>query len=272
MIRLLTEKDRQIIIEYLERNHMETTFIIGNVTNGSIENNKEIRRCADYYGFFKENVLKGLIPFYNLGSCIPHYEDEDAVPYFVDLMKEREVKNLLGMKKIIQPIYELVKDYKTLIAYDESSYMVNRDFKPFKLEDVSFVKSTVDDTHIDFIVQSDKGFDKKRNREDIIKNLTQANEGEDYTMLVKDEKIVAQALIQSTTSRINQIGGVYTLESERGKGYCKAVVSELCKRIIERGKVPTLYVKKNNTPAVKAYISLGFEHFDNYLIIKFKKE
>ena len=80
--------------------------------------------------------------------------------------------------------------------------------------------------------------------------------------------MVAQAGIQTYTPKINQIGSVYTPEEERGKGYAKAIVSEICKRIIERGKMPTLMVNKDNTPAVRAYNALGFEHYDDYLIVK----
>jgi uncharacterized protein len=78
------------------------------------------------------------------------------------------------------------------------------------------------------------------------------------------------ANIQTYTSKINQIGGVYTLPEYRGKGYCKAIVSELCKRILGRGKMPTLSVKNNNTPAVCAYQSIGFKYYDDYLIVKFQ--
>jgi predicted GNAT family acetyltransferase len=44
----------------------------------------------------------------------------------------------------------------------------------------------------------------------------------------------------------------------------------MCRRIIEKGKLPTLSVKKNNTPALRAYTSIGFENYDDYLIVRFK--
>ena len=84
-----------------------------------------------------------------------------------------------------------------------------------------------------------------------------------------NNKLVAQACVQTFTINTNQIGAVYSLEEERGKGYAKAVVSELCERIISRGKLPTLIVNKQNTPALNAYKALGFEHHSDYLIIKF---
>ena len=87
---------------------------------------------------------------------------------------------------------------------------------------------------------------------------------------MKDGKFVSHAKIQAYTNTIGQVGAVYTEEEERGKGYGKAVVSEICRRIIARNKIPTLIVRKNNVPAVKAYTALGFEKFDDYLLIKLR--
>lgn len=43
--------------------------------------------------------------------------------------------------------------------------------------------------------------------------------------------------------------------------------TEICRRIIAKGKLPTLSVKKHNIPAVRAYTALGFENYDDYLIV-----
>ncbi len=81
MIRLLEQSDKQIILEYLERNEIETSFLYPNIIEFGVENKKDVRRCANYYGLFYDNILKGILPFYNLGSCIPHYEVNDAALY-----------------------------------------------------------------------------------------------------------------------------------------------------------------------------------------------
>ncbi|TDT63603.1 hypothetical protein [Fonticella tunisiensis] len=70
MVRILSEKGRKIVIDYLERNHMESTFLIGNVIEFGLENNMEKRRCGDYYGYLKGERLRGILSFYNVGSCI----------------------------------------------------------------------------------------------------------------------------------------------------------------------------------------------------------
>ncbi|NMM62983.1 GNAT family N-acetyltransferase [Clostridium sp. P21] len=273
MIRLLTQNDKKIILEYLERNEIETSFLYANIIQFGVDNRQDIRRCADYYGYFDGELLKGILPFYNLGSCIPHYESEKAVPLFAKLMKERKFEFLLGMFKIVKPLYENIKEYKEVQSYDESSYFMNRKFKPFVLDRIKFINAdkVKSDKVVDFILHAYiNGFQQDINWKDIKKSLIQREEEEEFIIVQNDDKMVAQACVQTYTSKVCQIGGVYTLESERGKGYCKAVVSEICKRIIDKGKIPTLSARKNNIPAVKAYTALGFQHYDDYLLIRFK--
>ncbi|MCM0648306.1 GNAT family N-acetyltransferase [Clostridium swellfunianum] len=272
MIRQLTQADEKTIMEYLSRNEIETSFLYANIKEFGIDNREEIRRCADYYGFFNGELLKGILPFYNLGSCIPHYEEEEAIPFFASLMKENKFEFLLGMRKIIRPLYDEIKDFKETHSYDESSYFINRNLKPFTLADMNFVNANnaENENAVDFVMDARvNGFKQEVTREDVKKALVQKGKEEEYIIAEKDGTMVAQACVQTYTPEINQIGSVYTSEKERGKGYCKATVSELCRRIIAKGKVPTLSVKKNNTPAVKAYISIGFEHYDDYLIVRF---
>ncbi|MBL4934148.1 GNAT family N-acetyltransferase [Clostridium sp. YIM B02515] len=273
MIRLLVQADKEIIMEYLDRNEIETSFLYANVVEFGVDNRKDIRRCADYYGFFKNDILKGILPFYNLGSCIPHYEDVEAVPLFADIMKEKNFEFLIGMQKVVKPLYELIKDYKEIQAYNESSYFINNNFKLFILDEVNFIEAdkVVTEKVVDFVMDAKVyGFKQNTTKEDIKKTLSQRGEEEEFIIAEKNGIMVSQACVQTYTPKINQIGSVYTPESERGKGYCKAVVSELCRRIIDKGKVPTLSVRKNNTPAVKAYTALGFEHYDDYLLIRVK--
>lgn len=273
MIRLLTQYDKQIILEYLERNEIETSFLHANIIQFGVENKADMRRCGDYYGFFSEGELKGILPFYNLGSCIPHYEADDAVPLFAELMKEKKFEFLLGMHKVIKPLYEEIKDYKIIREYDESAYFINKSFKPFVLNEVSFIdaRRVRSDEVVDFVRNARaRGFNNITSKEDIEKSLVERGEEEDFIIAQKEGRMVAQACVQTYTPQINQIGSVYTIEEERGKGYCKAVVSEICRKIIYKGKVPTLSVKKNNVPAVKAYTALGFEHYDDYLIVRCK--
>lgn len=271
MLRPLNEWDRANVFDYLDRNEEEAAFLIGNVIHCGITNRSDILRCGDYFGYFEGYALKGVIAFYNLGTCIPHYESIGAVPYFSELMITRSFSMLLGMDKIVRPLFDMIRQYKPLKEFEECNYFVNDNFKPFELEGAEFIDVYGDnDMNILSFVRKAylRGFGAERTIEGTKLLLSQKNEEEDFIILSKDNKLLAQACIQAFTDSTNQIGAVYTLEEERGKGYAKAVVSELCKRIISRGKLPTLIVNKQNIPAINAYKALGFEKRDDYLIIR----
>lgn len=274
MIRLLTENDKTIIFEYLARNEIETSFLYSNIIECGIDNNRDNKRCGDYFGFFRDGSLAGIIPFYNLGSCLPHFEAEEAIPHFAQLIKERSFDEyLLGMKRVVGPVYEGIKAFKETLEFNESSYMANKSLKPYIIDGLEFIDpgERANDEVIKFLIHvRNKGFHENTNAEEVRKSLSFSSPEEDRIIAVKDGKFVSYAKTQAYTNTIGQIGSVYTDEEERGKGYGKAVVSEICRRIIERNRIPTLIVKKNNIPAVKAYTSLGFENFDDYLLIKLK--
>ncbi|HNU79827.1 MAG TPA: GNAT family N-acetyltransferase [Bacillota bacterium] len=271
MIRPLNEWDRAIILDYLSRNEDEVAFVFGNILHCGITNRREVLRCGDYFGYFEGDSLRGILVFYNLGTCIPHYESIGAIPFFSKLMIMGRFNVLLGKEQIIRPLFEVIKNYKKLKEFEECSYQINRNFKPFKLEGAVFIDvSGNDDTSIINFVRKAywRGFGAERTIEGTRLLLLQKNEEEEFIILSVDNKLVAQACIQTFTDNTNQIGAVYSLEEERGKGYAKAAVSELCERIIGRGKLPTLIVSKQNIPALNAYKALGFEHYSDYLIIK----
>jgi hypothetical protein len=156
MIRLLNNDDKQAVLDYICRNDIETSFLYANVISVGLENDREKRRCADYYGFFNETGLRGILPFYNLGSCIPHYESEQAIPLFVQIMKERKFEFLLGMERIVRPLYQAIKDVKKVRVCNESCYFINKSFKPYNLEGVEFrdaKDAAQDEGLLDFLVE-----------------------------------------------------------------------------------------------------------------------
>lgn len=272
MLRPLSERDRVIIFDYLGRNEEETAFIIGNALQWGIRNRRGMLRCGDYFGYFEGSCLKGVIAFYNFGTCIPHYEAIGAIPYFSQLMITRSFSMILGVDRLVRPLYDTIRHYKSLKKLEECYYLTNNNFKPFKLEGVSFTDAygENDMSIISFVRKAYlRGFETERSIKDTKLLLSQRNQEEDVVILCKDDKPLSQACVQTFTDNTNQIGAVYTLEEERGKGYAKAVVSELCERVVNRGKLPTLIVNKCNEPAINAYKALGFEQHDDYLVISF---
>lgn len=271
MLRRLNEWDRPVLFEYLQRNEEEAAFLVGNAEQFGITNRSGVLRCGDYYGYFNGDGLQGVVAFYNMGNCFPHYESLDAIPGFAQLMLVRRFSMLLGVDRIVRPLFELVRNSKAVKSFEECVYYVNENPVPFRLDGAEFIEVSKDSPSdiISFVRRAYiRGFDAERSLEGTRLLLSQRGEEEDFLILSQESRLVSQACIQAVTAYTNQIGAVYTAEEERSKGFGKAVVSELCERIRSRGKLPTLIVNKENTPALNTYKALGFEPREGYLIIR----
>jgi len=77
--------------------------------------------------------------------------------------------------------------------------------------------------------------------------------------LFKGKKLVSYAASPEILQDLAIIRGVFTAPEERSKGYSKAVCSALVKRLLDEGKVATLYVSKDNAAAIKVYKRIGFK-------------
>jgi len=77
---------------------------------------------------------------------------------------------------------------------------------------------------------------------------------------------VAKAGTNARGYKVDQIGGVYTVPTERGKGIGAAVVSELLGRVFQEKQEACLFVKKHNRSAIALYERLGFEPVTDYVI------
>ena len=273
MIRLLTSGDIPEVTAYVERNYMETTVLSSNLARCGIENDWLNRRSGDYYGYFSAGRLAGIVAFFNLGSVVPHFEIAAAIGSFVEIMRQRRFEVVVGMKRIIKPLCLALEPYKKVLACEDSYYLVNHNIKPYSLaggHQIAAVEAVDRERVLTFIVEAYRqGFKRRFNRELATKLIEDRGAEEALIFLLVNQVPVAQAIIQVVTGRINQIGGVYTSEHSRGKGYCKALVAELCQRVYAAGKLPTLLVRKDNSPAVRAYQAVGFSYYDEYVIVKF---
>lgn len=269
MLRLLNNNDTEIAIEYLLKNEIETIFLYGNIIAMGLENDNSKRRCGDYYGFFKNEELVGIIAFYNLGSCIPHYVDKDAEIPFVGLMKEREYDVVLGMRKIVYPLAELLRETRIEEKIDEDIYMVNNNFSPYFINGEKCLNIDKNlEEHIAFSMRiANECFGETRTAKVQKQILNEKPDSELYLVSTINGKLAAQATIHCLTLKYGQIGGVGTVDELRNNGAAKFVVSKMCEEIIKMGKIPTLMVRKNNLPALRVYETLGFTKYDDYIMV-----
>ena len=271
MIRLLTAGDRREVNIYLKQNYLETVSLGGNLEHCGIENDHLSRRAGDYYGYFAAGQLRGILAFFNLGSVIPHFEVPEAVSEFASLMRLRRWKVLAGVKRVVEPLCQA--QAKPVLDYEDSHYLANYAIKPKTLPEslaIAEVETVDRILALRFIVEAYRqGFNRRFNEELAARLIHDRSPEEAIVFLLAGGVPQALAMVQAVTGQVHQIGGVYTSEGSRGRGYCQALVSALCQRSKSFGKIPVLMVRRDNIPAVRAYEALGFTYVTDYLVVKF---
>lgn len=81
-----------------------------------------------------------------------------------------------------------------------------------------------------------------------------------YYLLKVDNEIVSCAKITREDEKNAAISAVYTLPIHRNKGYSREVVSYISKLILDKGKIPYLYVDKENPISNHLYTKIGFKY------------
>ena len=99
-----------------------------------------------------------------------------------------------------------------------------------------------------------------------LRSLRQALREQLVYLAEMDGEPLAKAATNARGYRVDQIGGVYTVPSERGKGLGKTVVSELLNKVFSEKNEACLFVKKHNRPAIALYERLGFAPVNDYVI------
>jgi ribosomal protein S18 acetylase RimI-like enzyme len=73
-----------------------------------------------------------------------------------------------------------------------------------------------------------------------------------------DGKLVAMAGERLKVPGYTEVSAVCTHPDHIGKGYARVLMTEIMRRIRERGETPMLHVREDNTRAVELYERLGF--------------
>jgi predicted GNAT family acetyltransferase len=85
----------------------------------------------------------------------------------------------------------------------------------------------------------------------------------------EDGEVVFKAEIGALSARVGQIQGVWVRPDRRGHGFGAAGTAALVERLIDLGRVASLYVNAYNSPARAAYTRVGFSQIASFATVLF---
>ena len=87
--------------------------------------------------------------------------------------------------------------------------------------------------------------------------------------IAKNGAYIAKGGTNALGRQYAQLGGIYTVPTERGKGYATQLVRHITSTLQEQGKKCVLFVKPENVPAVRLYKTCGFTQIGRFAIAYF---
>ena len=93
-----------------------------------------------------------------------------------------------------------------------------------------------------------------------------------YYCVKHQEKIVSAAGVHLVTPQIAQLGNIVTDDKWRGQGLGTACTSALASKLALKGRIISLFVKRDNMPAIRMYKKLGFFKTRNIVFLVLQKK
>lgn len=107
---------------------------------------------------------------------------------------------------------------------------------------------------IEEVIRAGSKLDERSSRRYFLSTLKNQ---EMYYMKLGNQ-VVAKAGTNARGWKYDQIGGVFVMPELRGRGFAGIVMGRLLESIYASGRLPCLFVKNSNIPALNLYRKLGF--------------
>lgn len=264
MIKRIGWLNRHIADDYLEKHEMMLGPLYGNLEAHGWMYQSGALRSGKFWGLLDENkAMKGIMARFNDGNCMIHAAEEADILEFVPELWNMRFHTLwmLGcsrkiaerMNKELELDARIIEQYMML-----QEELVQGDVGRLQIQDIS--TDPYDPEYIDAACRIlEACFHYKPAAHVLSQRMAERMPEEIYLLGSTQGRWVGQAHIQAWTPEYGHIGGVATLPQYGGRGIARALTGELCRYIHQEGKLPTLTVRKDNTPALKVYRNLGFE-------------
>jgi uncharacterized protein len=269
MIKKLTEKNRQQILDFCYKKERENLFAIG-----SFKNEKNPFSANKYYGYFKGKNLIGLAVFFSrFGHLLINAPRRKTIEEFVDygMHKKLDIKCVATFRKYAEATIERLEkahNKKPTRKSDETVFILTRQaFRNFSDgAEQNATKKDIDDIVV---------FNRKMRFENAKGEITTKERKKvmpEHTFFIRmKNNIISKANIHGLSKNYFQIGGVGTLEEFRKMGLAKKVVSRLCEHYFDMGiKYGLLFTGNDNVIAQKVYKNIGFKPVDEFIVAEYK--
>lgn len=275
-IRKLSQEDHELVKKYIYKQFWPCIELAKVFDKNGLNNIKMNKNSGDFFGYFEDELLEGLFLFTNNKRFLLHFTNSNVTKK-VDLLKAirfYKPEFMSGVSENVSLIWKMFERTVKRYKYNNSMYMVLDTHNPINdlIEYEGLLReATIADAkkQVNFLIQLERHFGRSHMTINQLQQRIVDRHGKhEYFVIEKDEKVVAQGFVEDKINAFSQIGGIYTVPSNRGNRLGEVIVRSLSKTIIESGNIPILAVLKDNEPAVRLYERLHFKAVADFSIIE----
>lgn len=270
-MRILQEKDREMILQYVRKEPEMNLFLIGDLENFGVESetvNFYLHEERDRWDFL---VLR----FHKFYIVYSQYEDYNAEKAIAFLREQQEPDCISGKTVLLERIAPAFPQWKIDFTYmsrcDRMEEHVESGGKEpdgfsIRLLEKEDVPEAMD--LLSSISEFAKTYKKDELEEQVRRmeeEMTQGSKAAVGGFL--NRRMVSIASTSAENSESAMVVGVATVSECRGRGYASAVVKELCRDCFRRGK-KYLCLFYDNPVAGRIYNRIGFKELGEYGMLR----
>ena len=264
-LRLLGQEDRSAVEELLAQRPVENLFLAAKVGLFGVDR----RRLGKLYGFERDGVLSAVC--LNAGTVFPAGSDPEAIPAFVDAIGlARRASSILGPSMMALGLfvglaqrwpaawgsYANVRRKQPLMVRRGAPdcdgdprvrQLTMRDFDSYLAASVHMYTEEIGSSPYKY----GPGYESF---------VAERLKNKDAWGIVENAEVIFKADLGPKLRDHTQLQGVWVHPDHRGKGLSVPGLAAMLQDVARTHNVVSLYVNDFNTPAIRSYEHLGFEH------------
>jgi len=282
IVRRIQPEDVPQVRSFLKERLAVSLFLLNNLEQGGLEDRGERLQGRYWLAIDDQGEIQGVLAHYWNNMVLPVIEA--GLPQLANaLVKERNrpiqgiighMGNVRGLQAALQ-----LKDEQFRLQSEEVLYQLNLADMELKTGEGNARLATESD--ITQLVQWRIAYSQEALNEPASEQQAQQSH-DNIVAMVKDETLwvlevdnqpVAMTGFNSKVAGAVQVGGVYTPPEFRSRGYGRHLVSASLAAEYEQGsQISILFTDQGNTPARKAYESIGYRLIGEFGIFVMAEE
>lgn len=263
MIRILVEKDREKLLEYLYVEGSLNIFIIGDVETFGFD-----KDFQTVYGEFdnEQNYISVLL-FYNENSIFYSHKRIFNEKWLEVFKKHPDITYVSGAETMIEKIIPYFPNYKVKPMYFSEAFKLNQKVEKTKYDIIKVSTKEHCAKLFDILARIDEFGYKNMSKEKFIESkMNSINMGSTY-FIEEDGIIVSTVATTAETTVSAMVVAVATLKSARKRGLASILMKHIMNEYFEeKGKYLCLFY--DNPEAGNIYKRLGFKDVDKWIMLE----